>query len=64
MSVKSLKIQSSLVQEELVRQIRNAKRWSAVVEAWEALIKVRWMANNMIKEQEMFESDNPAGSSE
>lgn len=30
-----------LVCEALVREIRDAKRWSAVVEAWEALLAVR-----------------------
>jgi len=39
-----------LICEALVREIRDASRWSAVVEAWDALLKVRRMANSRIEE--------------
>ena len=37
----SVDTECSLVCEALVREIRDAQRWSAVVEAWEALLRVR-----------------------
>ena len=41
-----------LVCEALVREIRLASRWSAVVEAWKALLHVRRMAKGLIEEME------------
>lgn len=43
--------EASLVREALVREIHEAKRWSAVVEAWQALLKVREMANSIQNER-------------
>ena len=40
-----------LVREALVREIRDAKRWSVVVEAWEALLSVKQQAKSLINEQ-------------
>jgi len=40
-----------LIREALVREIRDAKRWSAVVEAWDALLSVGRKAKNLIAEQ-------------
>lgn len=39
--------EAALVAEALVREIRDAARWAAVVEAWEALLKVRRMADSL-----------------
>lgn len=36
--------------EALVREINRARRWSAVIEAWNALTHVRHMAGNMRQE--------------
>ena len=35
----------SLIREALVREIRDAKRWQTIEEAWEALLTVRRMAD-------------------
>lgn len=40
-----------LVCEALVREIGKAKRWTAVVEAWKALLKVRHMADELKSER-------------
>ncbi len=45
-----LETESSLIQGALVRQIRDAGRWADVVEAWEALLKVRLIASKLLKE--------------
>ena len=45
-------VEAQLICEALVREIRDAERWSAVVEAWEALLKVRHMARDMERELE------------
>jgi len=42
--------EESLVCEALVREIALAKRWSAVIEAWDALLKVRRMAKDLKSE--------------
>lgn len=39
-----------LVCEALVREIRDASRWSAIVEAWNALLHVRHMSKGLIEE--------------
>lgn len=39
--------EEQLVCETLVCEIRNAKRWIAVVEAWQALLAVRSMAGRL-----------------
>jgi hypothetical protein len=41
-----------LICEALVREIRDATRWSTMVEAWEALLQVRGVAKSLRKEQE------------
>lgn len=48
--------EADLVCEALVREIGNAQRWSAVVEAWEALLHVRRMSRDM-----QAEADHLAG---
>lgn len=51
--------QRDLICEALVREIRDASRWSAVVEAWDALLKVRRMSKQLINDIE-----NPMGMEE
>jgi hypothetical protein len=46
------------VREALVREIRDAERWSAVVEAWEALQAVRRRARQMKNESEHLNGTN------
>lgn len=41
----------SLICEALVREIRAARRWSTIEEAWTALLHVRQMARNMGQER-------------
>lgn len=43
----NLKKEESLICEALVREIAKANRWSAVVEAWYALLRVRLMAKDL-----------------
>ena len=43
-----------LVREALVREIRDATRWVAVVEAWETLLKVIRMAKSLQEERNKF----------
>ena len=43
--------EEALICEALVREINNATRWSAVIEAWLALLRVRRMASEMKKEE-------------
>ena len=53
--------EESLVCEALVREIRRAQRWSAVMDGWEALLHVRHMANGMHIEARKFqEADDRA----
>ena len=47
--------EESLVCEALVREIGRAQRWSAVMDGWEALLRVRHMADAMHVEARMFE---------
>ena len=42
--------ESQLIREALVREIRDASRWCAAVEAWEALLSVRRTAKSLIEE--------------
>ena len=42
----------SLICEALVREIGRATRWTAIVEAWEALMYVRLMAAAMASERD------------
>ena len=39
-----------LVCEALVRRMRDGKRWSAIEEAWEALVHVKQMGDSLEKE--------------
>ncbi len=48
----NFKTESQLIREALVREIRDADRWSAVIEAWEALLTVRIKADALIQEEE------------
>ena len=45
--------ESQLVREALVREIRDAPRWSAVIEAWHALLSVRRKADALLKEHKV-----------
>ncbi len=49
-----LETESSLIQEALVRRIRDADRWQGVKEAWEALLKVQRVSKDMFDEHERF----------
>ena len=49
--------QLSFIRRALVREIRDARTWIAVVEAWEALLHVKRMAGNMIKEDDHLNTD-------
>lgn len=42
--------EEALICEALVREIGRATRWKAVVEAWDALLSVRRMAEELRKE--------------
>ena len=42
--------ESELIIEALVREIRDAGRWCAVVEAWQALLSVRRKAKSLMAE--------------
>ena len=53
--------ESQLVREALVREIRDASRWSAVSEAWHALLHVRQMSEELIKEQKMLAAHQHGG---
>lgn len=44
--------ETALVCEALVREINNARRWSAVLDAWMALGHVRRMSDEMARERE------------
>lgn len=44
-------IESEQICEALVREIANATRWTAVVDAWKALLAVRRMARDMEAER-------------
>jgi hypothetical protein len=48
------KKEGDLVCEALVREIYHAKRWTAIVEAWMALLSVREMQKNHRIELEHF----------
>lgn len=50
--------EESLVCEALVREIRDAKRWSAVLEACEALLSVKAKADNLRREALIHNKDN------
>lgn len=47
-----------LIREALVREMRDAQRWSAIKDAWDALFKVRLMAQQMKEEADSFENIN------
>ncbi len=49
-----LETESSLIQEALVRRIRDADGWQGVKEAWEALLKVQRVSKDMFDEHERF----------
>ena len=50
--MKNLLVESeeSLICEALVREIGKAKRWSAIIDAWQALLYVRLKAKELQKE--------------
>ena len=41
----------SLIREALVKEIRDASRWSAIVDAWSALLHVRLRAKRLQEEK-------------
>ena len=41
----------SLIREALVKEIRDASRWSAIVDAWMALLHVRLRAKRLQEEK-------------
>ena len=43
----------TLIREALVREISDAARWSAIEEAWHALLHVRRMAKSMKEEADL-----------
>lgn len=47
--------ESQLVREALVREIRDATRWSAIMEAWGALLNTRRKADALISETQQTE---------
>lgn len=51
-----------IVREFLVREIRDAKRWSAVIEAKDALFRVLLRANSMIEEEKQHQGYLDMGS--
>ena len=53
-------IDLSLICEALVREISHAQRWSAIEEAWEALLHVR----RFVKEMKSEPPDSCCGGSE
>lgn len=50
--------QCQLVREAIVREIRDANRWSSVVDAWEALLSVRRKEEDLAAEQIPKTTDN------
>lgn len=46
------------IREALVCEIRDAQRWSAIMEAWDALLHVRLMAKQMKEEAELFDNSS------
>lgn len=52
--------EADLIAEALVREIASAQRWSAVVDAWNALLRVRHMSRQMLEELDKLES-SPQG---
>lgn len=51
-AVDDVEVQCELICGALVREIGRAQRWSAVKEAWDALLSVRRMARALLAEQE------------
>lgn len=51
--------EADLVCEALVREINSASRWTAVVDAWQALVHVRRMAREMEAEREHLSGPGP-----
>ncbi len=43
--------EADLVCEALVREINRASRWSHVLDAWRALLNVRRIEDELVKEQ-------------
>ena len=41
----------SLIREALVKEIRDATRWSAIIDAWSALLHVRLRAKRLQEER-------------
>jgi len=60
--VSNFKRDGDLVCEALVREIYHATRWSAVMDTWRSLLKVREMQRQHIGEMEYLFPPNNAGS--
>jgi len=59
-----IELEEALVCEALVREIGQATRWSAALDAWNALMHVRKMAYSRRREQEKcFEVQQQTGRS-
>ena len=59
--VDDVKVQARLVKEALVRQIRDAKRWTSIKESWEALLSVERMSKGLIEERQYLHPKDGAG---
>lgn len=46
-----------LIREALVKEIRDAKRWSAIVDAWSALLHVRLRAKSLQEEHAILHKE-------
>ena len=55
--VRDFPCEHSLIREALVREIRYARRWSAIVDAWDALQHVNLMAKQMKEEHDRHENN-------
>lgn len=49
--------EEQLICEALVCEIRDAKRWVAVIEAWQAILAVRRMASALREEHQHWAGD-------
>lgn len=54
--------EADLIAETLVREIGRNTRWCAKVEAWEALLRIRTVADSMSDEHRHLHGTEAAGS--
>ena len=55
-------INESLIREAIVREIRDAQRWSAIEEGWQALLHVKQMAKALHEEYDLIHLPTAYGS--